>query len=104
MQTELDRLITYADEHLMKINYKKTKFMLFNPRRKLDFMPNLITPLGESLVLVENMRLLGVEIRSDLRWKNNTDSICNKFYARLWIIRNLKNLGAKQSELVDIYS
>ena len=103
MQTELDKLIKYADEHMMKINYQKTKCMLFNPRRKLDFMPNLITPSGEPLELVENMRLLGVEIRSDLRWNNNTASVCKKFYDRLWIIWNLKKLGAKQMELVDVY-
>ena len=70
----------------------------------MDFMPILITPSGESLELVENMRLLGVEIRSDMRWNDNTDSICKKFYMRLWIIRNLKKLGTQQSELVDIYT
>lgn len=104
MQTQLNGLIEYADQHKMKINYKKTKCMLFNPRRKLDFMPHLITPSGDSMELVENMRLLGVEIRSDLRWINNTDTICKKFYERLWIIRNLRKLGTKQAELVDVYA
>ena len=47
--------------------------------------------------------LLGVKLRSDLRWVENTDYICKRGYARLWMLRRLKALGAKQTELVDLY-
>ena len=53
--------------------------------------------------MVEQFRLLGVEVRSDMRWISNTNSICLKFYARLWILRNLKRLGTSITELVDVY-
>ena len=103
MQTELDKLVRYSEDHFMKINYKKTKCMLFNPLKQVDLMPNLLSPCGQPIELVEQFRLLGIEIRSDLRWNANTDSICTKFYNRLWIIRNLKELGTNQTEIVDIY-
>ena len=38
-----------------------------------------------------------------MRWCDNTDYICKKGYARLWILRRLKGLGASQTELVDVY-
>ena len=38
-----------------------------------------------------------------MRFSDNTDYICHKGYARLWMIRRLKNLGASHSELLDIY-
>ena len=69
----------------------------------MDFMPSIITPFGEPLELVEQIRLLGVELRSDLRGNSNTDSICKRFFARIWILRNLKRLGKDQADLVDVY-
>ena len=60
MQEQLNLLCQYAEEHSMKINFKKTKCMLFNNKRSLDFMPQLHTPPGEVLEVVERIRLLGV--------------------------------------------
>ena len=59
--------------------------------------------VGESLEVVEKYKLLGVVIRSDLKWNDNTDLICRKGYQRLWILRRLKRLGANKQELLDIY-
>ena len=53
--------------------------------------------------VVENVTLLGLRLRSDLRWCDNSKYICQKGYARLWMIRRLKSLGASQAELLDIY-
>ena len=47
--------------------------------------------------------LLGVIMRSDMKWYDNTNHICQKGYARLWLLRRLKNLGASVSELLDVY-
>ena len=58
---------------------------------------------GECLEVVEKVKLLGVHLRSDMRWCDNTDIICKKGYSRLWILRRLKGLGANLAELVDIY-
>ena len=63
-----------ARENDMKINYNKTKVMVFNPCWKVDFMPEL--KFGtDQLELVEEMRLLGVVIQSDMKWTSNTESI-----------------------------
>ena len=69
----------------MQINEQKCKVMMFNSRKKVDATPNLL--IDELMVVY---KLLGIQIRSDLSWVDNTDYICRKAYTRLWILRRLK--------------
>ena len=78
----------------MKINYKKTKLIVFNPCKTIDFRPELEFG-NEQLQLLDEIKLLGVTIRSDLRWNSNTKDIVKRAYNKLWILRRLKQLGAK---------
>ena len=92
----------YARSNYMKLNFKKTKVMLFNPCWSIDFMPHLEVENHE-LELMEEMRLLGVIIQSDIKWGANTDHIVKKASSKLWVIRRLKALGASTGQLVDMY-
>ena len=76
--------------------------MLFNTAKTNDFFPE-ITIENETLDVVEEMKLLGVKISTDLKWHSNTEFITKKAYSRLWLIRRLKLFGANQSELLDVY-
>ena len=87
----------------MIINYGKTKLMVFNPCKTVDFCPELEFG-NEQLQMVEEMRLLGVTVRSDLKWISNTEDIVKRALNKLWIVRRLKSLGASTKELVDIYN
>lgn len=93
---------TYANEHLMKLNNKKTKLMLFNSARNYDFISSL--KIGDDeLETVETMRLLGVVLRSDLKWSTNTHEMTGKGYKKLWILKRLKCHGASKSDLLEVY-
>ena len=81
----------------------KQKAILFNNARNYDFTPRLSLQGDEELDLVEQVRLLGVEVSSDLSWRANTSSICQKAYSRMWMLRRLKPLGASDEELLDVY-
>ena len=99
---QLRETAEYASNNKMKINHKKSKFMLFNPCTSLDFMPDFEME-GQEIQLVEEMRLLGLIIRSDMKWTANTDFIVKKGFKKLWMMRRLKELGAKEDDLVDVY-
>ena len=102
LQTLMDDLQLYTSAHQMKINDKKTKVILFNSAKNHDFFPQL--SLGDGpLQVVEEVTLLGVKVSSDLSWRANTSFMCQKAYAKLWMLRRLKPLGAKTEELLDIY-
>ena len=75
----------YADTNQMQINFKKTKVMLFNPCTSIDFMPDLRLDDHE-LEVVEEMKLLGLMIRSDMPWVSNTDNMVQKDNKRMWIL------------------
>ena len=90
----------------MKINQKKTKVILFNNSRKYDFSPQLgfnDKDDDDVLEIVEELRLLGVVITSNLNWQAHVDHMCQKAFNRLWMIRRLKPLGATVDELIEVY-
>ena len=103
MQIQLDRLVQYCTYNNMRINQNKTKVAIFNTARIYDFMPRLSIEGNTHLEVVEEFKLLGVKFQSNLRWQANTDFVCKKAYARLWMIRRLKRLGASSSEMLDVY-
>ena len=102
VQAQLDDITRYSVQNEMKINKKKTKTMLFNTATTRDFTPKLNIE-NETIELVEEMKLLGVMVTSDLRWHSNTNYITKKGYSRLWMVRRLKLIGASTAELLDVY-
>ena len=94
---QLVKTQNYAEQNEMKINQKKTKLIVFNPCRSLDFMPNMCLD-GQELEVVEEIKLLGLIVRSDMKWISNTKNMAKKANKRLWLLRRLKNLGANNSQ------
>ena len=54
--------------------------------------------------MAEEIKLLGVIIRSDLSWGPNTDNIIKKANGKLWCLRRLKKLGANTVDLLEVYT
>ena len=66
-------------------------------------MPELrIGNSSEHVEIVEEMKIVGFILRSDLKTISNTRYILKKAYSRLWILRRLKALGASRHRLIDI--
>ena len=59
--------VDYAATNEMKINYKKSKAIIFNPCTSIDFSPEISIEQND-LEVVEEVRLLGLMITSDLKW------------------------------------
>ena len=92
----------------MRINQDKCKVILFNSSRKYDCTPQLtlsdMGPADNYLEVVDSVKILGLIIRSDMRWYDNTNYMCQKGYKRLWMLRRLKGLRASLDELKDVYT
>ena len=67
----------YADQNKMKLNPAKTKLILFNPCTSMDFMPEMVVE-NKRIKLVEQVKLLGVVLPSNLSWSANTDYIVER--------------------------
>ena len=59
---------------------------------------------GQFLEVVDEYKLVGVMISSNLKWDENTDYITKKAYSRLWMIRRLKNLGLNTGSLLQVFT
>ena len=68
---QLISTIHYAENNDMKVNFKKTKLMIFNTGRSMDFMPDLQVN-GHEIEVAEEMKILGLIIRSDMKWSSNS--------------------------------
>ena len=102
LQSELDSLNVYAENHLMSVNHLKTKVMLFSRHRKYDFLPEMKLIPDTNIEVVEEMKIVGFLLRSDLKTISNTNYIIGKAYGRMWVIRRLKALGATRTRLIDV--
>ena len=100
MQDDLDDLCSYTDSHSMAISKSKTKTMLCNTRTKWDFIPELKLQ-NEDIEVVQEMKIVGYIMRSDMRTCSNTDYLIKKAFKRMWLVRRLKGLGANTGQLVD---
>lgn len=93
----------YAQENNMKVNYRKTKLMVFNPGKIRDYFPRFEFNKME-LEVVEEVKILGVIIRNDLSWGPNTDYMVQKANRKLWYLRRLSKLGASTDDLLEVYT
>ena len=93
---------SYSEQNDMKINFAKTKMMVFNPSRSTSLEPNFSIG-GEEIELISEVKLLGLHISNDMKWKTNTYNAIRKASKRLWILRRLKKLGAGPTSLVEVY-
>ena len=48
------------------------------------------------------MKLLGITITNDLKWKTNTENMVKKCFGRLWMIQRLKVEGASINDHKDV--
>ena len=86
----------------MTISKSKTKAILFNPLRKYDFLPQLSIEEGSFVDVVEEQKILGYIMRSDMKTISNTEYICKRAYRRMWVLRRLKSLGCPVKEMIDV--
>ena len=75
LQEQLDELQTYCQDNQMKMNGSKCKVMIFNSLRRYAVKPRLTLSEKGAEYFVQNLKLLGVKLRSDMRWCDNTDYI-----------------------------
>ena len=71
---------------------------MFNPCKSLEFKPKLAAD-GNTLEAVDETKLLGLIIRSDMRWSSNNNNRVKKTSKRLWLLRRLKSLG---NDLIEV--
>ena len=101
-QTTMNNIQEWTDRNKMKLNKEKTKLMIFNQTIKYQFSTRIYIE-GTLLEIINETKLLGIIITSDLSWHKNTAMLTRKAYARMEIIRKLYGFNVPIQDLISIY-
>ena len=102
-QEYLDKIKEWTDKNQMKLNTKKTNYMVFNFSKSYLFNTRLKLD-NENLNQVHETKLLGLIIRDDLSWKSNTSELTRKAYSRMIILKKLVQFDVPLEDLLHIYT
>ena len=74
-----------------KIKWKSVnqnqKFCFSTNQKRYYFSPKFSFSSGHNLEVIEQTRLLGKELATDIRWSENTKSIYKKGMSKMWLLR-----------------
>ena len=101
-QSHLDKISTWTEQNLMKLNTSKSKYMVINFTNDCQFSTNLLLE-GHHLAQVKETKLLSVWIADDLKWAKNTTELVRNCYARMTILRKLNQFSVAVDDLLNIY-
>ena len=91
-QKWLDDINEWTKQQKMLINEKKTKTLIFNLTDKYQFTTRLSLN-KETVEVIENTKLLGTIVQTDLKWDLNTANIVKKANMRMELLRKSASLG-----------
>ena len=101
-QHYVNEIKSWTDKNLMKLNPKKCKNIIFNFSRNNQFATS-IKINDQEIETVDEARLLGTYVTSDLKWDKNTEEIVKDCNKRLRILHVASKLTRKLSHLKHIY-
>ena len=78
--------------------------MVFNLARRVDILPDFKLDDNTFIEVVDEIKLLGVVIKSDLKWQSITRKVISNCCARMWLPRNLKKYGASEEQMIKVYT
>ena len=78
----------------MKINSSKSNIMIFDKSKNYDFQPEYV---------IEETRLLGIQLRTDLRWSSNVKAVCKRAMSKMWLLRRIKELDLEPKSIIEYY-
>ena len=96
-QQYLNEISAWTTNNLMKINVEKTSYMIFT-RSKTDFGTRLSLDNAQ-LDRVEEAKVVGVWLQSDMKWTKNRKELTRKAYSWLSMLTKLKYAGVSTEVL-----
>ena len=100
LQLAIDHVNNWSRDNLFLLNPCKELHICFK-RKPPDFTPAVLN--GMSLERILSDKVLGVTIRSDLKWNDHIDEITTKAAQRLYLLRLLKRAFAPPDDLILLY-
>ena len=102
-QRTTDRVVRWSLENRVQLNTDKCKEKPISfTKSQQEFEPILIN--GDALEVVDSVKLLGLNISSDLTWNIHINEILKKASKRLYFLLQLKRAKVTRTDLGLFYS
>ena len=101
-QENLNKIEEWSIKNKTKLNVAKTKMMIFNFTKEYQFASRMYLE-GQLIETIEETKLLGTIITSDLKWQRNSEMLIKKAYQRMRMLQKLKSFDVGEADLVTIY-
>lgn len=102
LQSNIDTINDWTERNNMRLNVSKTKELRVS-FLKDSLLFDTLSSSSSDIEIVEDFKLLGVTISSNLSWNTHVNNICVKASKRLYALRVLKRSGAPAKDLVTVY-
>ena len=102
-QEYLEKLNKWSKNQKMELNLEKTKVMLFNFSKNYQFTTALSIE-DKQIEVVDQIKLLGTTITSDLKWDANVSDLVKRANSRMILLRKLKNYNPRIEDMKIIYT
>ena len=103
-QRTTDRVIQWSLENRVQLNTDKCKEMRISFTKSQQELNEPILINGDALEVVENVKLLGLNISSDLTWNIHINETIKKASMRLYFLVQLKRAKVARTDLGLFYS
>ena len=100
-QNTLNELQTWTTDNKMRLNERKTSYIMFNRNR--ESIATRLSVNGEVMEGKKSIKLLGVWLDEDGSWTKNTQELCKKAYSRLGMLTKLRYAGVSTEDLITVY-
>ena len=77
--------------------------MIFNKAKNYDFQPEYAFRDGQTLSVIEETRLLGIQLRTDLRWSSNIKAVCKIAMSKMLVLRRMKIFDLEPKIIMEYY-
>jgi hypothetical protein len=103
LQDELDNFDAFARQNKFVVNEKKCFVMKFSRAKSHDFPPEFTVGGSEILQEKTTLKILGIQIQSNLRWDAQVAQMVGRATRTIWALRRMKALGVDQATLVQFW-
>ena len=101
-QEYVNKISDWTDQNLMELNVKKTHCMVFNFSKKYQFTTDILMK-NQRIDIVDQAKLLGLILTSDLKWDENTNYLVKDANKRMLMLRAASKFTNDKQVLKQIY-
>ena len=103
IQAAVDDICRQSNALKFTLNEDKCKEMRIQFTKSDSCQPSPITINDNELDTISEVKILGLTLRSDLKWNSHVNNIIKKASKRLYFLRQLKRANVRVAEMICFY-